>query len=467
MKILKAFFFLLCAVFVWSLRCRASLVVTDVLKSLPVAAGNVGDFQTSIAYHKGAVYTINVEPADGKFNGVNLRTVVRKGIKIGQDYRWVASLVESRTIDDPWHTLGSIGIDKAGYIHVAYNMHNMPWQYSVSRRPEDVSEFDFFGDRVDLMDIKEVKFNNRSPFFSLGKAALPGTQVTYPAFFNDRYGELYITYRFALKPKLPWIDRVYSGGLAKYDVKSKKWIPIGGVVDLSSEEADVHAATGSRVVTAFCSAKGWWANQVRLWFDKWNRMYLAWSWADYGRFQLGLEPEPRFAFAYSSDGMRFLKGDGQKYELPISYDESDFITENKGYRGVANVTIADEGKPIVMAIPANKSYHYVVRSRDGSGWDKPLASPSAASVLLAEDGGKIWAFATGPTVYATRTPRVEKSWQIEYQESGGWGYPKVVYLRKERAFLVHLTKCLDWKPAKDQSSETQGDCFVRIVRVDM
>ena len=102
----------------------------------------------------------------------------------------------------------------------------MPWQYSVSHQPGSVDAFDFRGEALSLNSAfrPAVEYLNQTPFPGLGKAAIPGMQITYPTFFADRKGDLWVTYRFALKPNRDWSQRTYGCGIARYDTAP----PVGG-----------------------------------------------------------------------------------------------------------------------------------------------------------------------------------------------------------------------------------------------
>ena len=42
-------------------------------------------------------------------------------------------------------------------------MHNMPWQYVVSRQPYNIREFEFRGQAVSDDELATVKFRNKTP----------------------------------------------------------------------------------------------------------------------------------------------------------------------------------------------------------------------------------------------------------------------------------------------------------------
>jgi len=149
------------------------------------------------------------------------------------------------TTRDEGHHKFSIGIDKKGYIHVVGDMHNygIPSEgntiyypkryrptnvvgndkniktrenlnnfimYWVSKKPEDITSFEFVGDNP-----------NRS---------IPGFGFSYSAFHSDMNGELYIRHR----ARIAYIGH-YDGEMgsiaAKYDTKTKTWTELGGLAN--------------------------------------------------------------------------------------------------------------------------------------------------------------------------------------------------------------------------------------------
>ena len=73
-------------------------------------------------------------------------------------------------MQNKYHTQASIGIDKLGHIHVAYNMHNTPWQYSISEYSENIESFIFFGQEVSMAQklknsVRDNILKNYNSFF--------------------------------------------------------------------------------------------------------------------------------------------------------------------------------------------------------------------------------------------------------------------------------------------------------------
>lgn len=413
-----------------------------------VSPSNVNSFATPTAYYQGNIYVVSVEPPVGISNGVNLRTVVRKGYQRKGAWMWETTVIDDATLDDVYHTQASIAIDKAGYVHVAYNMHHMPWQYAISKRPGDIASFDFKGDEISLAERAIVKHLNKTPFLSIGTAAIPGNQITYPAFFYDRQGELYLTYRFATRPKKAFGSRGFAFALARYDILSKCWIPLGGLIKVTSGEADLPAGFPEVEVKAFVFSEGWQPQLLRLFFDKGNHMHLSWTWREF----FGGSPFVRASYAYSQDNDRlFCRADGTKYELPVHLQESGLLfpnhLDNQLNSPLAYLTADPNGIPYVVTLEKGKSSEVRYFERQANRWSEPELMPEGAQLMEIDDAGRQWAFATGLKIYARSGPNMR--WQKVYEDKGPtrFGYFKVLYIHEQNEFLVY-SQSVDGEYAK-------------------
>ncbi|HLN24489.1 MAG TPA: BNR-4 repeat-containing protein, partial [Patescibacteria group bacterium] len=337
---------------------------------------------------------------------------------------------EPRTIDDPYHTAPSIGIDKSGYVHVVYNMHNMPWQYAVSEQPGDISRFTFKGTRLSdaqIADLAADRFTAEvvRAMSDVGTAAIPGNQITYPAFFHDRHGELYVTYRFAIKPAAAPADRAFGCGIARYDVERQTWTAIGGGV------AD---APG---VTAFCVKAGWTAYLPRLWFDKGNGMHVTWTWR---RGQAGAEMT-RPGYAFSADaGKTFQAADGTAYRLPITPETTKAFmgAGEDGFFAMTSLTTSPKGRIYAGVQPLGSAWSMTMREPGQALWSPPQIAPYGAQALMADDSGTVWAFASGPRILnRPADAAADAPWRLVYSSSG-YNFPKVLMVPEEKAFLLHV-----------------------------
>lgn len=415
-----------------------ALEVTET-PAFPVSPSNVNSFATPIAYYQGSIYVVSVEqPSVGESNGINLQTVIRKGSAQQGCWQWESTVIDAATLDDMYHTQASVAIDKDGYVHVAYNMHNMPWQYVVSKRPGDISSFDFKGDAISLVEKYAVKHLDQTSFPSIGTAAIPGNQITYPAFFYDRQGELYITYRFATRPKKAFGERGFAYALARYDVAAKRWDAMGGAVSVTTDDADLPIGVSEASINALISSEGWQPQLLRLFFDRKNRMHLSWSWRE---FFVG-SPFVRPSYAYSRDNENvFYRADGKRLNLPVSLQESGLLFPDRPNSQLssplAHVTAAPKGAPYVVTSEQGKSSEVQRYQCEEDAWSDGESTPSSAQVFEIDDAGTQWAFATGLKVYSR--PDGNTNWIKTYEDAGAsaFGFIKVLSLREGNRFLVY------------------------------
>ncbi len=433
-------------IFFQSLSSWAKVVVEQV-GSFPISAANVNVFASSVGWYKGAIYTVNVEPPPSLLNtGINLRTVVRKGV---QDrfgiWRWESVVLSDETLDDPYHTQASIAIDKRGFVHVAYNMHNMPWQYAVSAAPGDIGEFVFKGQAISLADRVSVKHLNKTPFPTLGSGSIPGNQITYPAFFTDNNRDLFVTYRFATRPKRPFSDRGFAGGIAKLDVESGAWHALGGTLPVGKEDADLPADTEQAVATAFAYSDRWSVYLIRLDFDAENNMHVSWMWRDGGAGPGVTHP----SYAFSDDGGRsFVDNKGRRYSLPVSVNDSSLIVEggdSRFYNPKTVIRSDSEGRAYVLLSEKGKVRSLTRLDRIPGDWSDPEDMPNSASEFLVDKAGQQWAIAFGPKIF--RRDSADKPWEIVYQRDEGFGYPQALLI-PERNMMVLYVQNIEKKRVK-------------------
>jgi hypothetical protein len=438
--------------------------IQDILLPFEVAPANVGTFQNAIWAAAGTVYTANVEPATGVAIGINLRTVLRQGRREGDQWTWTAKTIEDRTLDSPWHTVPSIAIDHENFAHVAYNMHNMPWQYSLSHEPGSIDVFDFRGEALSLLQLGAVQYLNQTPFPALGTAAIPGTQITYPTFYVDRKGDLWVTYRFALKPKRTWSERIYGCGIARYDTATRAWTAIGGKVPVGPEDADLGSSDKTSAdVTAFCSNPGWWANDIRLWFDTANTMHVVWSWADYINGKDAHKMREFHAYARSPDGgQTFTHSDGSAYKLPIDLASSELVSPSPDHYGGTSLTGDRNGNPVIAIQRHGEPFKIIRLDAEKRRWTEPEGSPWGASVIVNDGKGMLWAFAGGPTIFRS-TDQPPFYWSKVY-EGHGWDHPKVFYAADEDAFYLRLMKCEQPKVAIRHENKAESECTAKVSR---
>lgn len=441
MNILNIFMALI-GLLVWVPALAVQISVETILPGIEVdSEGDRNVFATPFDYRDGQVFTVHVEPSDGSgTDGVNLRTVVRHGTRQPDGYwKWVAKVLENRTIRDTWHTQASIALDKLGYVHVAYNMHNMPWQYSVSAEPLDISSFIFQGQSVSMDEIETVKFKNKTPFPRLDAAAIPGSQITYPMFFKDPVGDLYVTYRFALKPARSWEQRAFAGAVAKYDSKAKTWSPMGGSIQIERNDAVLAAGQSTATQYPFAFEDGYSVYLITLAFDEIGGMHAFWNWRPDGAGMETISP----SYVFSPDGSRFMRSDGSAYRMPIQFKESDVITPHGApknyYYAPKSVAVLSNGEPAVVIQPLSGGRQLITLDRTTKRWRSPEPTPWGASEIIVDKQGRLWAFASGLKVFMR--PAAGGAWEEIGEIGHNFCSPKPKYFPDESRFVVHAKSC--------------------------
>ena len=153
-------------------------------------------------------------------------------------YPPVSYVVHSGVPLDAAHVGPSLGIDRAGYLHVVCNQHSAPsWIYYRSKHPvaapgadEDVSDgFDSLGD-----DSERV---------------LPYSRATYVRFVNDRLGRLYATYRYYTRDAPVWHNGLLAAALVVYEEDGPAWRALGGMSYLPADPAPYPSEVGARYGT--------------------------------------------------------------------------------------------------------------------------------------------------------------------------------------------------------------------------
>ncbi len=402
--------------------------LTRVLDALPVSASQLHVQQTPIANREGAVYIANIEPGDeGDTDDINLHTVLRKGVR-GDDkqWSWTSSVVDTRTLFDAWHTAPAIGLDRSGRIHIAYNMHNLPWQYKRSRQPGDIDSLEFHGQNVSMEDLRQFRYFGKTSYPGAGTAGIPGNQITYPAFYNDRDGELYITYRFAARPALRFKQRTMSGGIARFDMQQDQWTAIGARfdgIDTGGVDVDEVIADGAEAgiakddsdrlgrTPAFAGKSGWTVYHPRLTFGPGNQMNVNWFW----RRGIAGTKLSRPCFLRSTDRLNFKTMEGERVDLPVPPEACGNmrVADETEHYSVGNSTVSSDGTPYILLSPDGRSreiHHF----SDGA-WTHEK-SPRNATEIFFDHKDRLWAIASGLRI--SRREKDSEQWVSVYEPRG-------------------------------------------------
>lgn len=408
-----------------------------------IAVDQEGDknvFATPFDYRDGTLVTVHVEPPGaGGTEHANLRTVVRLGSRDSTGrWSWESKVIEDRTLRDPWHTQASVAFDRHGFIHVAYNMHNMPWQYSVSTAPMSIAGFAFRGQPVSEDELHQVRFRNKTPFPDSGTAAIPGNQVTYPMFFSDANKELYVTYRFALRPARAWKERGFAGGIARYDADSKLWTSVGGEHRRTRDDVADRSNPSAAAAYPFAFEDGYSVYLITLSFDSGNGVHAFWNWREGGAGTDTTRP----SHAYSPDGRRFVKRSGEVLRLPVRRVDSEPIepalARDPSY-APKSAAVLPEGTPLVVIQSISGGRYLYALPKSTGRWTEGEPMPDGASEILVDAKGDQWAFASGLKVFTRGA--LGEPWRRVGEIGNDLCSPRVRYFGPERRFIVHAKRC--------------------------
>lgn len=294
--------------------------------------------------------------------------------------------------NDPYHVMASIGMDEEGYLHVTGDMHNQDWVYYISDAPYDISGFTQYS-----------AGDSRCP---------PGHAITYPEYFNDAKGVLYLAFRMRISvtPPYPYGSDPgnIGGAVARYDAGTRTWRWIGG---LSSHEAFPRGA-GDESPPLFwhpSGGVGGWYQQpkVRLFFDASNRMHAvatiaATAQTDPARTWNGAS---HVLYAYSDDGGdTFFRVDGTPTgALPLTIWNATVVVDRSVEADVettARVGAFASDSPVISYNYGGGRYALKWVSTEGK-WVE-VAPPSVADGIYTRRNGEGIFFRPYFGVYRTR-----------------------------------------------------------------
>jgi len=412
--------------------------VVKILDNLPVSTAQLTTQQTSVNTRDGFVYTANIEPGpNGDAGGVDLRTIVRQGYQNENlDWVWNSTLIEDRTLHDEWHTAPSIATDKDGYIHIVYNMHNFPWQHKISTSPNSIDSFSFHGQEVSQAELDRLYYDNAASFPTLGKAEIPGNMVTYPAFFNDNVDDLYLTYRFAARPKRGHTQRTFSSGIVKFNTQNQTWSAIGAELDVTSEDHTPDSLAPDKP-TVFAGEMGWTSYRPLLAFDSKNRMHVNWFWRK-GTSGAHLT---RPCYLIGDSNGQFRDVTGKTYTLPVQSDDcgNTSLSDNTSFFNIGYTAINSEDVLYMLFSPDGADRVLLHYDDTKNRWVSE-ESPYAATELFFDAQDNLWAISSGINIM--RRNKGESNWEIVYSEgSRTHCLPRVELNQDKSVAYIHTQKC--------------------------
>lgn len=417
--------------------------VEKILSNIPVSKSQLNVQQTPVDTEHGFVYTVNIEHGpNGDTNGTDLRTVLRQGRQdVDGIWQWTDVIIEDRTVYDVWHTAPSVAADKNGFVHVAYNMHNMPWQYKRSDQPHSVDAMTFHGQHISQAQIDRWKWENKTWFPTNGTGEIPGNQITYPQFKKDNNRDLYVSYRFAAKPAATWEDRTMSGGVSRYSTQDLNWTAVGGTVNASASDFEYNE-NAPDMATAIAANQGWTVYHPRLMFGPDDQMHLSLFWRE---GTAGAELSSPCYFK-SEDGYNFTDAVGNYFSLPVSASDCGNIgfDATTQFYSIGNSAMDSTGKPFILVSPIG-DVRKISSYDDSTGWTHEDAPLNATEIFFDKDD-TMWAVASG--IRVLKREKNSNEWDLMYSDSSGTNcYPKSTVNAPKTLAFIHAQAC-------DESSVT-------------
>ncbi len=347
----------------------------NVEKEMEFKAYEAVHWQTPVSTYNNNIYFVWVDN--------QMRTMVAKKTPNG---KITTSVIHKNGVRGKNHNLPSLGIDKEGYIHIAYNMHHSlrkegdrGWQYKVSNKPGDISSFTYVGK---------------------SSRTIPGKLITYPSFTRDNRGNLYVTFRHRTHRNEKYgVDGSQGIGIAKYNSATKRWAMLGGTNYEHGVKTFFWSDSSMRENNKSTGYQGY---RAKIFFDNSNRMHISWD-----VFIAPGREASHIMYAYSDDGGNtFKRANGSKINsLPITPQNGDVV--ERASRGIYNtrtyVAVTKSGNPIVAFEDRSKgngvSYFKVW---NGSKWSNKKSFPAnSPSILTVNSDGVLIAVGNG---------KLHKSW---------------------------------------------------------
>jgi len=419
-----------------------ALELQPILQNIVISKSQQHVQQTPLDYWDGTLYLAYIAPgAEGDVDGTSLHTMVSMGVPADSgSWEWTTNIIEERTIFDTWHTAPSIGVDKNGHVHIAYNMHNLPWQYKVSKNPEDISEFEFLGQDITVEEIRQLKEQNKTNFPGRGEASIPGNQITYPQFVRDLNSDLYVTYRFAAKPAREFNERTMSSGMAKFEADTKSWSAIGAPVSIAKRDYEVtefpwfHSGPAKKPL-AIAAQEGWTSYLPRLSFGPNNRTNLNLFW----REGLAGEELSKPCFLTSTDFNLWTNAEGVKLSMPLTPDQCNNlgIDDESSFYSIGNSVADSAGNPYFILSPFDNTRQ--IYSFKNGQWQSQ-ESPYGATNLFIDALDTVWAVANGLRVLRKKID--EDEWELLYENKENTECnPRTVLNDKKTKAYIYSTTC--------------------------
>lgn len=411
-----------------------ALEITEVA-NFEVDESSTNTFASPVTMWRDKLFTANVEPASGLLSSP--QTVVREYVVAGLNQLVNKNVVDPATAANKYHTQASIAADIDGYVHVVGNMHNEPWKYWLSEHHGSAERFNYRGEAyLQTEGLRELDPR------SFGSAAIPGTQITYPRFHQDRKGELYISFRQALRPARDFKDRAYGLGLARYQRASKAWESLGAKPELAAED---YQGSPESLPNVIAYEPGMTLYYPSVYFDRRNALHMAWPW------RLGIAGNAMLGFSYlrSADDKQWHDVSGAGVSMPLRFynevtgrQQTPLIADEQApYFAYSSLWLdPDSRTPTLLRHSHRYGRHYLSYDQHAKHWGQSIASPNGASRIVADDKGNLYGFSTGLAIYQFQSGQWRELWHQPLTQPREC-HVKVVVDYRHRAFLIHSQEC--------------------------
>lgn len=249
-------------------------------------------------------------------------------------------------------SLPSLGIDRAGHVHVVWNVALDPWSYVVSERPDDLGALVALGGSVSRDQPRGLPGGDRAQWDRgvLQDGKRSGESIADPAFITLPDGELLLTFihRVEFTSSDPGD---LARGLARYDVSTRRWRMLGGARYDHGTTTLIWDRKGRFDGQRTVAGQSYSADFTP---DRRGALHLSWSVEDGGTDED--RRAPWLLYARSEDGGEsWRKADGKAIEsLPLSSENADVIAFGRDGDGsrrwvLPKVTALPDGTPVVSA----------------------------------------------------------------------------------------------------------------------
>ncbi len=379
----------------------------NVVKEMEFPADDIiqGDYAAPVVTDTdGTIYAIYIEKV-----GSNYHTKIAKKTPNGTI---TTNTILDRTEKNLYHSIGSVALDKYGYIHYIGNIHyapfllqdqtgyeykDYPWQYWISKRPRDITEFEFVGDEGPRGTVEKSCWANFPIPETTGSRTPVSCFVSYPFFAKDRNGELYLSHRERVRFDAGDNPQNMGADVNKYVASPNgkgTWVELGGR-DYAYEMS-----------TLFWSAKTpdsrmYQPMKPRVIFDKHNRMHVSTGVQAFGKDGDGGNNNSitHVLYACSDDGGQTWKNSkGQTYnQLPMTDKTGEVaLTDPLTPKRAHNYTglgIYPTGQPFATLAIDSTDWEVIWRTYNGNNWTNAGSYPGRyPGHIVIDDRGIITVF---------------------------------------------------------------------------